>query len=174
MRPLFHLLILPALLLPAACAQQPTDAAEVLQEALASHQASIAGIAPRPAAAGGEGAPPGAGTPPVSRPSPPGTAPTLAGQLVGQPPDVITRWLGEPRLKREEGNAEVWHYQAPQCHLDIVLYREDGPAPALRVAFAAARAVGTARRGEAACLRDIQRGTGLRPSQAPLEEVAGA
>jgi hypothetical protein len=82
----------------------------------------------------------------------------MAGQLVGQPPDVITRLLGEPRLRREEGAAEIWHYQATQCHLDLVLYREDGPQPLMRVAFAAARAVGTARRGEAACLRDIARG----------------
>ncbi|MGG5812577.1 hypothetical protein ACK8OX_25050, partial [Falsiroseomonas sp. CW058] len=89
----------------------------------------------------------------------------------GQPPDAVTRLLGEPRLRREEGPAEVWHYQATQCHLDLVFYREEGPAPAMRVAFAAARAVGTARRGEAACLRDIARGA-TRPPGGVAEQVA--
>jgi hypothetical protein len=173
MRPLIPLLLL---LLPIACAApDQADPAQVLQQALASHQASIAGIAPRPVAAGGEGTGATSPSPPVLRPAPPGNPPTLAGQLVGQPPEEVTRWLGEPRLRREEGNAEIWHYQATQCHLDIVLYREEeGAAPGLRVAFAAARAVGTARRGEAACLRDIARGAEWRPHRPPLTEQAEA
>ncbi len=168
--------LLPLLLLPlAACvAQGPSDTAQVLQEALATHQASLAGIAPRPAAAGGEGTEPATVAPIVARPAPPGSVPTLAGQLVGQPPEAVTQWLGEPRLRRTEGNAEIWHYQATQCHLDLILYREDGPRPSMRVAHAAARAVGTARRGEAACLRDIARGAMLRPNGAPLTEEAQA
>jgi len=150
------------LLLPVACAGlDPADPGSVLQEALASHQASIAGITIRPPAAGGEvtEAPPaarGARAPSAD------TVPAMAGQLVGQPPEVVTRWLGEPRLRRAEGGAEIWHYAASQCHLDLVLYREEGPPRNFRVAFAAARAVGTTRRGEAACLRDIARGAGLR------------
>jgi hypothetical protein len=168
--------LLPFLLLPlAGCvAQQPSDTAQVLQEALATHQASLAGIAPRPAGAGGEGTEPATVAPIVTRPAPPGSVPTLAGQLVGQAPETVTQWLGEPRLRRSEGPAEIWHYQAPQCHLDLVLYREEGASPGLRVAHASARAVGTARRGEAACLRDIARGAALRPGGAPLAEVAAA
>jgi hypothetical protein len=87
-----------------------------------------------------------------------GTAPTVAGELLGQTPEAVLRWLGVPRLRREEGPAEVWHYQASECHLDLVLYREEGARPELRVAFAAARAAGASRRGEAACLSDIARG----------------
>ena len=148
------------LLLPAACAApDPADPAGVLQEALASHQASMAGLG-RPVAAGVEGTE----APPPRPPAVPAGdgPPGMAGQLVGQPTETITRMLGEPRLRRAEGAAEVWHYQGPQCHLDLVLYREEGPRPVMRVAFAAARAVGTARRGEAACLRDISRGSAAR------------
>ena len=56
----------------------------------------------------------------------------------------------------------------------ILAPREDGPRPTLRVAHAAARAVGTARRGEAACLRDIARGAMLQPNHSPLTEQARA
>lgn len=156
-----HRAFLLFLLLPIACAQpDPTDPGSVLLEALASHQASITGISPRPAAAVAEAS---------ASPAPQTTAdattpPALAGQLIGQAPETITLWLGQPRLRRTEGGAEVWHYAATQCHLVLVLYREEGPTPQLRVAYAAARAVGTARRGEAACLRDIARGAAMRPS----------
>jgi hypothetical protein len=147
-----------ALLLPVACAPpQQTDAAAALEGALVTHRASLAGIGGLPAASPAAPAaaePRSAG---VERPASGGAAPAMAGQLVGQTPDTVVQWLGVPRLRREEGPAEIWHYQASQCHLDLVLYREDGPQPTLRVAFAAARAVGTARRGEAACLRDIAR-----------------
>ncbi|NKC34527.1 hypothetical protein HEQ75_26985 [Roseomonas sp. BU-1] len=149
-------------LLAAACAQpDPADPVVVLQEALASHQASLAGIAPRAAASGGEGSIP---PPPPPQPASatPGTPPTMAGQLVGHVPEAVAAWLGEPRLRREEGEAEIWHYQGPQCHLDLVFYRDEGPQAGLRVAFAQARAIGTSRRGEAACLRDIARGAALR------------
>ncbi len=154
------------LLLPIACAQpNPADPGSVLQEALATHQASISGIAPRPPAAGGEvSAAPAPAPPRPAAAADTNNPPSMAGQLVGQEPETITRWLGEPRLRRAEGGAEVWHYAATQCHLDLVLYREEGPQPRLRVAFAAARAVGTARRGEAACLRDIARGAAVRPA----------
>jgi hypothetical protein len=170
-KPIPPLLLLSLL---AACAtQDPADPALLLQEALASHQASLSGISPRPVAAGGEGsaalpvtaAP--AGAPRAAQPG--GSLPAMAGQVVGHPPAAVTAWFGEPRLRREEGNAEIWHYQAEQCHLDLVFYRDEAPGATgtaagtgggLRVAFAAARAVGTARRGETACLRDIARGGG--------------
>ncbi|MGX9966597.1 hypothetical protein ACVFYP_24950 [Roseomonas sp. F4] len=168
------------LLLPllAACTQpDQVDPVVVLQEALASHQASLAGIAPRPAAAGGEGSVAPA-VPPPPRPAPriPGAPPGMAGQLVGHPPASITGWFGNPRLRREEEGAEIWHYQGPQCHLDLVFYRDPGRDGGLRVAFAAARAIGTARRSEAACLRDIARGTppGAIPVTADPAESAPA
>lgn len=161
-----------ALLLPVACAPpQQTDPAAALQDALVTHQASMAGIGGLPAASPATPAaaePRAAGT---ERAAGGGAAPVMAGQLVGQTPDILVQWLGVPRLRREEGPAEIWHYQASQCHLDLVLYREDGPQPTLRVAFAAARAVGTARRGEAACLRDIARGA-TRPGPAGAADFA--
>jgi hypothetical protein len=158
--------LLLALLLPIACAApDPADPAEVLRDALATHQASITGVTGAPPPATGPAAPQAA----APRAAPPrqggdGTPPSQAGELIGQAPEAITRWLGEPRLRRAEGPAEVWHYQSAQCHLDIVLYPEEGASRSLRVAFAAARAVGTARRGEAACLRDIARGATVRPA----------
>ncbi|MGK7869219.1 hypothetical protein [Falsiroseomonas sp. E2-1-a20] len=157
-----RVLLLPLSLLAACATQDPADPALLLQEALASHQASLSGISPHPAAAGGEGsaARPAVGNPPVAQPG--GSLPAMAGQVVGHGPAAVTAWFGEPRLRREEGSAEIWHYQAEQCHLDLVFYRDEAPAGAgggLRVAFAAARAVGTARRGETACLRDIARGS---------------
>ncbi|MGG5886867.1 hypothetical protein ACLF3G_06970 [Falsiroseomonas sp. HC035] len=155
----FRALLLPLSLLAACATQDPADPALLLQEALASHQASLSGISPHPAAAGGEGSaarPAAAGHPPVAQLG--GSLPAMAGQVVGHGPAAVTSWFGEPRLRREEGSAEIWHYQAEQCHLDLVLYRDEAPGGGLRVAFAAARAVGTARRGETACLRDIARG----------------
>jgi hypothetical protein len=144
------------LLLPLACAQpEPTDPAEAIRQAIASHQASMAGVGGlAPAAPAASRA-----APQAARPAPTGPVPSQAGQLVGQTPEAVFAWLGAPRLRRAEGPAEIWHYQSSQCHLDIVLY-QDGAAepPVLRVAFAAARSIGTARRTESACLRDIARG----------------
>lgn len=156
------------LLLPVACAPPQADPAAALQDALATHQSSLAGLGGLPAASPA----PSTGGPSQGTPRAAGTAaPALAGQLVGQTPDTVLHWLGAPRLRREEGPAEIWHYQSSQCHLDLVLYREDGPQPTLRVAFAAARAVGTARRGEAACLRDIARDA-VRPGPAGQADFA--
>ena len=171
-----RLLLLPVLLLP-ACAQEPSDAAQVLQEVMATHQASLAAIPgapsptptsnPAPAAPLAEAVPQPAltaATAALPRPEQPrlrgiGNVAT-AGQLLGQTPEEVVQQLGEPRLRRAEGTAEVWHYQATQCHLDVILYPEEGSRRGLRVGFAAARAVGTARREEAACLRDIARDAG--------------
>lgn len=137
--------LLTAVLLPSACAQPgPQDGEAALQGALASHQASLGAIAGQPSAA--------------VRAVPTGPVPSQASQLVGQTPEAVLHWLGPPRLRRAEGSAEIWHYQASQCHLDLVLYPEPGVQPGLRVAFASARAIGAARRAEAACLRNIARG----------------
>jgi hypothetical protein len=168
--------LLLALLLPAACAQPgPSQTAQVLEEVLATHQASIAGVGGRPAmAAAAASLPDASSAQPAAAPRAAGAMPGAAGELVGLTPDALRQRLGEPRLRRAEGPAEVWHYQADQCHLDLVLYREDGPRPALRVAYASARAVGTARRAEGTCLRDIARGatTPRRPAMEPT--LAGA
>jgi hypothetical protein len=167
--------LLLALLLPAACTQPgPPEAAQVLEEVLATHNASIAGVQGRPVAAAAIPAQEPAGAvaagPVAARMPAPGTVPGAAGDLVGLSPDAIRQRLGEPRLRRPEGPAEVWHYQASQCHLDLVLYPGEGPRPGLRVAYAAARSVGTARRAEAACLRDIARDA--TPPRAPATEPA--
>jgi hypothetical protein len=98
-------------------------------------------------------------------PLPAGLPPRAAAQLLGQPPELVRHWLGEPLLRRPEGpGAEIWLYAAQACALDIVLYRERGGR--LRVAFAAARAAGEdAESGtEADCLRRIADGSGARPS----------
>lgn len=138
-------------LLAAACAQQPPGeaATTAMQEALSSHQASLAGLGATPLAVAAEE------TQLIATAASP--AP-LAGRLVGQTPEGVLQWLGEPRLRRAEGTAEIWHYQASHCHLDLVLYPDEGSRPAMRVAFAAARAAGAVRREEAACLADIARG----------------
>ena len=150
--------LLIAVLLPAACAQPaPEDGDAALQGALASHQASLGAIAGQTGAA--------------ARAIPSGPVPAQANQLVGQTPEAVLHWLGPPRLRRAEGSAEIWHYQASQCHLDLVLYPEPGVQPGLRVAFASARAIGTARRAETACLRDIARGAA---SPAPARPAGAA
>ncbi len=169
--------LLALLLLPVACAQPepPGDTAQLLQEVLAQHQASLVGINGQPlvtvapAASAAPAAEPHAETRVAARPA--GGRPSSAGQLLGQTPDALLRWLGEPRLRREEGPAEVWHYQATDCHLDLVLYRDDGPARTPRVAYAAARAVGTARRAEDACLNDIASGATRRTVSALTEQA---
>lgn len=156
--------VLPLLL--AACAQpDPTLPQQALEEALAQQRASLAGVgaaAPLPAAA----------APAASAARQGGAPPGLAAELIGQTPEALRRMLGEPRLRRSEEEAEIWHYQASQCHLDLVLYPDAGGRAVLRVAFAQARAVGTARRGEAACLRDIARGAARPPAPSLMEQAA--
>jgi len=145
----------------AGCVAVPDMAPEVLAEVMASQQASMAALG-RPGSSTGSAAarnmPPtaqhagGAAPPPGLR----APTPSETAAFVGAGPDTLRRWLGEPRLLRAEGEAQVWLYHATTCHLDLVLYPErDG----LRVAYASARASGTERRTESACLRDIARAT---------------
>jgi hypothetical protein len=161
-------LALGAAVMLAACAQtDPSLQQQALEEALAMQRASLAGV--------GAAVPPPAETPAVlsaARPSPAGPPPNLAGELVGQTPEGLRRMLGEPRLRRQEDGAEIWHYQASQCHLDLFLYPDNAPRPVLRVAFAQARAAGAARRAESACLRDIARGASRTPTQGMTEQAA--
>lgn len=167
-----------ALALLAACAQpDPSLTQQALEEALASQRASLAGV--------GATVPTPTGTTPtemrpaeplamrsIARPGRSGPPPSLAGELVGQTPEAVRRLLGEPRLRRQEDGAEVWHYQASQCHLDLFLYPDTGARPVLRVAFAQARAAGTVRRAESACLGDIARGAMRHPAQDKTEQAA--
>jgi hypothetical protein len=161
-------LLVCALALLGACAQtDPSVTQQALEEALATQRASLAGVG---------GALPAPTEPAAvlsaTRPTPSGPSPNLAGELVGQTPDSLRRLLGEPRLRRQEDGAEIWHYHASHCHLDLFLYPDGAARPVLRVAFAQARAAGTARRAESTCLRDIARGATRGPSG--LTEQAAA
>ncbi|CAH0292168.1 hypothetical protein ROS9278_04264 [Roseomonas sp. CECT 9278] len=72
---------------------------------------------------------------------------------MGTGADQLRRMLGDPALRRGEGEAEIWLYEAPACRLDIVLYPQAG---AMVVAHAAARSHGPAQGvTEAACLSAI-------------------
>ncbi|MXP64824.1 hypothetical protein E0493_15840 [Roseomonas sp. M0104] len=136
-----------ALLLLGACAAQPSsaDPHAVLQEVLQNYRANLAGMQPTSA-------------PVLPRLE---GMPIRATQLLGQSPSTLRRWLGEPSLRRKEGEAQIWLFQTPFCHLDVVLDREDAPGSPLRVSYAAARAAGTERRTEAACLSELERQASL-------------
>jgi hypothetical protein len=131
--------LLPLLLLGCA-ADRGAEQAIAMEQALRSARAGIVA----PAA-------------PVSRPpalapaaarSPAGAV-SSAAALAGLRAEEVRRRLGEPALRRPEGDAEIWLYEAPDCRLDVILYPEGG---ALLVGHAAARAHGGARVTEAACL----------------------
>jgi hypothetical protein len=148
---------LSALALLAACAGTPVlDRQAVLDEVLASYRANLAGMRPLDAPPLADAAP-GEAPQPAAMPALSGV-PTQAVQLLGQPPATLRQVLGEPRLRRQEGEAEIWLYQSPFCHLDVMLYRDNGAEP--RVTYATARAAGAERRTEAACLQELasQRG----------------
>ena len=145
-----------ALLLTPAC-QKPDsgDAVLGLEQALRDTRASLAAL----------GMPPVAEPKPVGQtvalPAPPtasaprrtgGGPPATAGTLNGRTPEQIVSALGEPALRRREGDAEIWLYQAADCRLDLVFYPE---AAQLILAHAAARALGARRLTEAACLAAI-------------------
>ncbi|MDO9710320.1 hypothetical protein [Paracraurococcus lichenis] len=162
------------LLLAAGCTAPAEREAAALQAAMDTGRAGLAAIAlpdlpPAPAAV-----PPPPQSPPRARlldirhvPA----RPTEAAQLLGAGPEALRRWLGEPSLRRAEGDAEVWLYAAEACALDLVLYPAGG---GLRVAHAAARANGAAPRTEAACLSEIAAPPGLRLLPAAAAADRGA
>jgi len=158
MAPRLRLLLL---LLPAGCTAPGERESIAMRAAMENGQASLAAVAPpvMPVAFTAPARP----VPRVERPdltAPAGTRPASAAELLGAGPDTLRRWLGEPSLRRPEGNAEVWLYAGDACALDLILY----PAGrGLSVAHAAARAQGAEARTEAACLRDIAAPQGLRP-----------
>lgn len=148
-------------LLALGCAAEgPEEAAAAMRDALASAQASLARAGAAPPAAPGDAAPhrpppalpaalPQPGAPRARGTAPPGTAAALMGARA----EDLRRMLGEPSLRRPEGDAEIWLYEAPACRLDVILYAQAGR---LVVAHAAARAL--AEGGavtEAACLSAI-------------------
>ncbi len=126
-------------LLPAACASAEEREAAAFQAAIASSRASLAALA--------------LGTPvpalPASSQMPPQSG---AAQFLGTGPEAVRHRLGEPSLRRAEGQAEIWLYVGNGCALDLVLYPGEG---GLRVGHAAARASGTESVTEADCLRDL-------------------
>jgi hypothetical protein len=71
---------------------------------------------------------------------------------LGQEPHAIQAALGDPALRRREGAAEIWLYQAEACRLDLVFYLE---GQQLILTHAAARLVGPRRVTEAVCLNAI-------------------
>jgi hypothetical protein len=139
-----------------------------MQQALFSTQASLAmasgvpaprGISPAGVAPPGATAPampPATSIPAAIAPGPRrrGSAPpAAAAALMGRSAAQMRDMLGDPALRRAEGDAEIWLYEAPACRLDIVLYPQGG---ALVVAHAAARSHGAAQgMTEAACLSAI-------------------
>lgn len=170
-------MILPLLVLGCA-SDQGEEAAALMQQALLSNQASLAmaggglqagadtsraGGSPAGAARQGGvgfGGAPGPGLaaaiPPALPPGPRqrGSAPPAAATaLMGTSAEQLRRMLGDPALRRAEGEAEIWLYEAPTCRLDVVLFPQGG---VLMVAHAAARSHGAAQGvTEAVCLASI-------------------
>ncbi|NMJ41238.1 hypothetical protein GWK16_08305 [Roseomonas sp. JC162] len=148
-------LLLPFLVL--ACAEGPDEeAVAAMHQAFSTARASIAAVppsAPSPAAAP---PPPVVPNLPVTQHAAPrlrgAGAPAAAAALLGARAEDMRRMLGEPSLRRPEGEAEIWLYEGADCRLDVVLYPERG---AMVVAHAAARAQGGAAVTEAACLASI-------------------
>lgn len=151
--------LLLTLLLP-ACAERPEEVAAAMRQAAATARASMAAAGATPAApwasasatAGAAPLQSTAARPPVGPRLRGAGAPSAAAALVGASAAEARRMLGEPSLRRPEGEAEIWLYEAAECRLDLVLYPERG-APV--VAHAAARAHGAAAVTEAACLAAI-------------------
>lgn len=51
--------------------------------------------------------------------------PTLE-ELMGAPPAKVVSLLGEPALRRQEPQVQMWQYPSFQCVLYVVLYEEAG------------------------------------------------
>ncbi|MFN9091783.1 MAG: hypothetical protein ACK5V0_09860 [Alphaproteobacteria bacterium] len=160
-------LALAALFLTPGCRKTEAEGATLgLEQALSDTKASLAaiGLPPTPEAVPSPMAalppPPSASSPRHQGVSPP----TAAAALHGRDPAAVISALGEPALRRREGDAEVWLYQAPDCRLDLVFYPE---ASRLVLAHAAARAFGARRLTESACMAAIARAPNPPPWTAP-------
>jgi hypothetical protein len=128
--------------------------------ATAAGGTATAGAPPSP---GGMSRPAALAAPPAIAPGPRLTGrapPAAAAALVGAPAEQMRRMLGDPALRRAEGEAEIWLYEAAPCRLDVVLYAQGA---ALVVAHAAARAHGPEGVTEAACLSAIATAPNIAP-----------
>ncbi len=167
----------PAALLPLVAlgctADRGEEATILMQQALSSAQASLAlagnAVPARTGASGGSAIQAAGTTAPARMASAPQPGPRLAGvgapstaaALMGRSAEQTRRMLGDPALRRAEGDAEIWLYEATPCRLDIVLYPQGGE---LTVAYAAARAHGQAQGvTEAACLSAIATAPAIQP-----------
>jgi len=163
-------LALVALLFSPGCRKAEAEGATLgLEQALRDTKASLAAIgapsaadAPRVVRAASLPAPPSSDTGPRRQGAT--SPPDAAIALQGRDPEAVISALGEPALRRREGNAEVWLYQAPDCRLDLVFYPEDAR---LVLAHAAARAFGARRLTESACMATIARVPNTPPWTAP-------
>lgn len=162
-------LALAALLLTPACRKSEAEGATLgLEQALRDTRASLAALGLPSAPEATQMERPAPLPPPPSSASAPrrqGTQPPAAASVLqGQEPEAVISALGEPALRRREGEAEIWLYQAPDCRLDLVFYPEHAR---LVLAHAAARAFGARRLTESACMAAISRAPNPPPWTAP-------
>jgi hypothetical protein len=162
-------LALAALLLTPACRKSEAGGATLgLDQALRDTRASLAALGLPSAPEAPQTARPAPLPPPARSASVPrreGTSPpAAAAALQGREPEAVISALGEPALRRREGEAEIWLYQAPDCRLDLVFYPD---ASRLVLAHAAARASGARRLTESACMGAIARAPNPPPWTAP-------
>ena len=158
-----------ALLLTPACRKSDAEGARLgLEQALRDTRASLAAFGLPSAPDAPQAERPAPLPPPPSSASAPrrqGTQPPAAASaLQGREPEAVLSALGEPALRRREGDAEIWLYQAPDCRLDLVFYPE---ASRLVLTHAAARAFGARRLTESACMAGIARAPNPPPWTAP-------
>ena len=68
--------------------------------------------------------------PAVVAPPPPPPPPPLPAikDLVGLTADELTRYFGDPNVRRHEAPAQVWHYVGPECVLHLFLYADSTSA----------------------------------------------
>ena len=159
-------LALVALLLTPACRKSEAEGTTLgLEQALRDTRASLAALGAPETMVPTRAAPL---PPPPSSASAPrrlgASPPAAASALQGREPEAVISALGEPALRRREGDAEIWLYQAPDCRLDLVFYPE---ASRLVLTHAAARAFGARRLTESACMAAIARAPNPPPWTAP-------
>ena len=131
--------------------EPPTPEAPLEPETPAIIENAIAALSP-PEAAEPETAAPVAPTPkaPVTEPAPEPEIDDDPEQLMGLAGGALTELLGDPGLRREDADAQVWQYRGVDCVLDVYLYR-DGEATPHRVTYYEFRGDG----GGRPCLRDL-------------------
>ncbi|MCA3285319.1 MAG: hypothetical protein ING09_02110 [Roseomonas sp.] len=162
-------LALAALMFTPACRKSEAEGASLgLEQALRDTRASLAALGLPTAPEASQMERPAPLPPPPSSASAPrrqGTQPPAAASVLqGQEPDAVISALGEPALRRREGEAEIWLYQAPDCRLDLVFYPEHAR---LVLTHAAARAFGARRLTESACMAAISRAPNPPPWTVP-------